>query len=624
MKVSLPCLVLIILLGWIPADAQCGRWVTHGPFSGGVTSFQTSPLAPALVLADSPMGVARSLNGGLNWHTDFFPFGATVRVFPADPRRLILVSNLVYGSTDRGQHWHVIGGYGLPWNAQLGDIQFHSTDPKVLYAVACCGQGFAISVNGGKTWTPGNAPLGDWSWATLAVDPKNGDRIYLVMKGRVFRSDTRGSSWKDITGGIILGYENVVSIDPRNPQVIYIGYSQGIYKSTTGGNAWVNVNPHFYTTALAIDPRNTKSVYATGNQVIHSTDAGETWNPVSTPSGSYAAIAILPGRILLNGPNTGSIYKTPSGQEWKDASRGMRFRKTWDIRINPLRPDEMLAEGWGLSLARSTNGGNSWTILDWNNSPVFNPSNPDLLVGSGKFEGHSLSVSLDDGLTWNLRGPSGSSYEVKWDPQDANSFYFLHPNRERWWSVMKTTDLGHTWSAVGSDLFRGSDTFLLVGRNPSVLYAGSRNTSRKLLRSTDDGRSWKDLAAGLPKGYFAVIQVDPQNGNNMYVSLELPGGTTSTALYGSTDGGEHWALISGPGDAPLILNLVADPRDPQTLYAGWDGISVSHDGGRTWAPMNGGWAAVNGHIFDIAVSPQDPTRLFVATDTGVYRWTPYP
>ena len=127
-----------------------------------------------------------------------------------------------------------------------------------------------------------------------------------------------------------------------------------------------------------------------------------------------------------------------------------------------------------------------------------------------------------------------------------------------------------------------------------------------LYGSQDGGTSWKALIDAV----YAWTVAD-QSGDVLYVWHGTvpfePGG-----LYRTGDAGRTWQEVYD-GDFPPALRsqrcpcnhegigaLIADPHDPDTLYAGTDyGIFRSADAGKTWAALSSGLA---------------PSRF--------YRWTP--
>jgi len=77
-----------------------------------------------------------------------------------------------------------------------------------------------------------------------------------------------------------------------------------------------------------------------------------------------------------------------------------------------------------------------------------------------------------------------------------------------------------------------------------------------------------------------------------------------------------WRSI-GPGGGGWIEALCVNPKDPETVYAGCDvgGFYLSHDGGRSWTPRNGGLRCY--WVKDIAPLPDG--TIILATLGGIYK-----
>jgi photosystem II stability/assembly factor-like uncharacterized protein len=85
----------------------------------------------------------------------------------------------------------------------------------------------------------------------------------------------------------------------------------------------------------------------------------------------------------------------------------------------------------------------------------------------------------------------------------------------------------------------------------------------------------------------------------------------------SDDGGGNWRR-AGPGQGmhsdAIVRCLVADPRQPEVLFAGTDlGLYRTDDAGARWqrldTPMNGQ------HVWAVAIDPAAPSRLLAGTGT---------
>jgi photosystem II stability/assembly factor-like uncharacterized protein len=127
------------------------------------------------------------------------------------------------------------------------------------------------------------------------------------------------------------------------------------------------------------------------------------------------------------------------------------------------------------------------------------------------------------------------------------------------------------------------------------------------------------VSVGPDGGDARSLAADPRNPKHLYL------GTTSSWVYESQDGGNHWRRLAklGNGDDLIVDNIFVDSSDPQTLVAGvWKvderggGIFISHDGGKLWKPV----ADMNGQsVRALAQAPSNPKVYVAGTLSGVYR-----
>jgi photosystem II stability/assembly factor-like uncharacterized protein len=115
-----------------------------------------------------------------------------------------------------------------------------------VYFIPFIGQFY--SLDDGKTWSMcageekklGRNPLTD---ARLAVDPRNGKRLFLAKIGTgVWLSEDGCLSWKKNLTGISSQFVNAVIIDPNNSDRIFAGTDGGAYISFDSGITWNQIN----------------------------------------------------------------------------------------------------------------------------------------------------------------------------------------------------------------------------------------------------------------------------------------------------------------------------------------------------------------------------------------------
>lgn len=114
-------------------------------------------------------------------------------------------------------------------------------------------------------------------------------------------------------------------------------------------------------------------------------------------------------------------------------------------------------------------------------------------------------------------------------------------------------------------------------KDPKTLFASGHPAAGGnlgLLKSTDNGTSWEQIATGYAaEADFHILSVSVKNPDIIYGAF----GT----LHVSRDGGRSWN--KGPALPEKIFSLSASSKSENTLFAGtMGGLFISQDGGKTW------------------------------------------
>ena len=254
-------------------------------------------------------------------------------------------------------------------------------------------------------------------------------------------------------------------------------------------------------------------------------------------------------------------------------------------------------------------------------------------------------------LQWRLVGPfrGGWATMAKGIPGSPDTFYFSAAGGGLW----KTVDAGRTWEPTGNDLPPAIGAFALAPSAPQTIYVGTGQVAPRydvasghgVFKSTDGGKTWRSLGLAATQN-IGRIWVDPRNPDVVVVAAlgHLFGPNPQRGIYRSTDGGKTWVHVLAIDDATGVVDLGADPANPNLLYAAaWQvhdypwmdyfeplsgpgsGLYRSTDGGASWTRLAGnGWPQGPLGRIGLAVThtPQG-TRLYatVASDKegGIWR-----
>ena len=197
--------------------------------------------------------------------------------------------------------------------------------------------------------------------------------------------------------------------------------------------------------------------------------------------------------------------------------------------------------------------------------------------------GGGLSRTSDGGKTWDrIRDPIPSECNVR-----ALSVYPDNPHR-----ILAGTDLGifrsednaATWERLDSPMESLQIWSVTVDPlDPDVIFAGTRPDA---FRSRDGGRTWDQLDLGLnipcPIGIPRTTNmiVDPRDSRTVWAGIEVDG------VYKSLDGGDNWVHLPDLGPDPFhgdIHGMALSAGATTSIYCTSPfGIATSTDEGESW------------------------------------------
>jgi photosystem II stability/assembly factor-like uncharacterized protein len=539
------------------------------------------------------IGILKTTDGGVTWSKSLDWAYEEMRavqdlyINPMNPNTLYAATTEgLYRSRDAGENWENI--HDLPMAVQ---IEPHPTDTSLLYIThgsydptGNASVGVFRSQDAGDNWAKLTDGIpGYYSGKTLlSIAPGNPDVLYASVANAfesigLFKTTDGGDSWQQVNSEDVAKYQgwysHDVAVDPNDENTLmYVGID--LFRSNSGGafleqrSYWFNwffgqvpvggpEGPDDYVHAdihrVYYHPALSNTLFmATDGGIFVSEDNGETFEG---RNGSYQtqqfyanfANAQIDSLIAMGGMQDNSTAIYTGDDAWTRVIGGDGMSAS----IHPTNPDIMFGSYQRLNIARSTDGGASFSF-----------ATPDLQAGE---------------LT-SFNGP----YELV--PSAPETLYaggeYLY----------KSEDLGDNWfPTTSSPLDPGNPilTIAIAADDPDFIYVSTAPLSSpaKVLRSKNGGISWATME-GLPDRLATDIAFDPVDKLVAYATFA---GFGTAHVYKTEDGGDSWfPLENGIPDVPAN-SVVVDPEDSLKVYVGNDlGVYVSTDGGDVWEPFDNG------------------------------------
>lgn len=317
-----------------------------------------------------------------------------------------------------------------------------------------------------------------------------------------------------------------------------------------------------------------------------------------------------------------------------------------DLAVDPSNPDVWYIAAASGGVWKSTNHGLTYSpIFDHQGSYsigciTIDPNNSKTIwVGSGENNnqrsvayGDGVYKSVDGGATWKNVGLPNSEHigMIQVDPRNSNVVWVAAYGPV--WSdggdrgLYVTRDGGNTWTkALDVSPYTGFNEVHLDPRNPDIIFATSHQRQRKvytyisggpesdLYKSTDGGKSFTKITAGLPsgeKGRFS-LSISPVNPDIHYLMIEESG------FYRSENNGQSWNKVGDhQTSGNYYVEIYASPHDVNTIYSMDTYAQISTDGGKTFKPLGENGKHVDNHA--IWIDPKNPSHLLIGCDGGLY------
>ena len=298
---------------------------------------------------------------------------------------------------------------------------------------------------------------------------------------------------------------------------------------------------------------------------------------------------------------------------------------------------------------KTNDAGNSWENLSdgyfggsvgavavstWDPNVIY-VGGGEVTVRGNVSSGYGMWKSVDGGETWENKGLPDSYHvvRIKIHPKNPDLVYaavmgnLYKPTTTR--GVYRSKDGGDHWEKV---LFAnenaGAVELVMDPNNPRILYASTWRIKRTpyslesggpgsaLWKSTDGGDHWVNISnhEGLPKGTWGIsgVTVSPVNSDRLWVLVENKNG----GVFRSDDAGLTWIKTNSERKlrqrAWYYTKIFADTQDEDRVYVMNVRYHRSKDGGKTFETYN----APHGDHHDLWIAPEDNQRLIIGDDGG--------
>ncbi len=470
----------------------------------------------------------------------------------------------LFKSTDGGAHWSEIKGNGFPANPGRIGIAVSPSEPSRVYALVDAHDGGLYrSDDGGAHWKRmSNDPRiwgRGWYFAGVTVEPENADIVY-VCNTNIYRSTDGGKTFLPVLGDMTGDDYHELWIDPDHPASRILASDQGTRVSVNGGKTWSSwynqptaqlyhvstdnrfpywvYGPQQDSGAIALPSRTNSYDGVTLEQFNEVTVGGEAQNVIVDPLDPDMIYGGTVSKLDRRTDQTRSIDPTI---DYPDL-----WRRTWTLPLAFSPKDPHVLYFAQQRIFRTDDGGLHWTMIspDLTRKDPGAPPNLDPITAK-----HDLGTGPRRGVVYAL-APSPLDANLLWAGTDDGLVWVTRDDGAHWENV--TPPELTPWSKVGiieASHFDPETAYVAVDRH--------RLDDRKpyIYKTTDGGKSWTLIVAGIPNGHFVnAVREDPERRGLLYAATE-------EGVSFSLDDGAHWQSLELNLPPTSVRDLVVHGND---------------------------------------------------------------
>ena len=641
-----------------------------GPAVGGgrVASVVGIPGNPNVYYVGSAGGgVWKTTDGGLSWKAIFEkeptssigvvalapsnPNLVWVGTGEANPRNDVVTGKGVFFSPDGGQSWRFMG---LENAGQISSIIVNPTNPDIVY-VGVLGhvwgpnadRGVFRTTNAGKTWEKVLFVNDTTGVSDMVMDPTNPQILYAGMwqftrnpwmlnnggdASGIYRSNDGGATWKKLSEGLPKGPVGRVgvAVAASNPQHVYAlvnAKKGGLYDSNDFGDHWKLVSSDsrliyrgFYFTTLHVAPNDEHHLYFEAFNILESFDGGKTAQIIGRgvhPDHHSMWIDPTDANRLIEGNDGGVFISHDAGKTFRFLDN-IPIEQFYMVATDGEKPYMLCGglqdnNGWcgpSNTLARGGVSGLEWFTAAGGDGEYIVPAGHHSGIIYGESQNGSISrLNYKDGMSQSIRP-------------------YLHGAEDE-----APADLKYRFNWTSPIAVSPSD--------PNTVFIGGN----VLFKSTDGGKNWTAISKDLTRNdktkqqaSGGVVELDMSGAETFDTLLSMSisptdekviwTGSDDGVISVTKDGGQTWANVTPKGipEWGRLQQIEVSPFSPDTAYAAFDYHEVennkpyvfkTHDGGKTWTAIDKGLPD-NDPARVVRENPNKKGMLVLGTDTGLF------
>ncbi|MEM1452451.1 MAG: glycosyl hydrolase [Planctomycetota bacterium] len=528
-------------------------------------------------------GVYKTTDGGATWEQKLFVSDEVgcvdLALDPANPRVLFATfwrvrrtpyslssggeGSSIWKSVDGGETWtDITANDGMP-DGPIGiaGISVSGADPDVVYAIIEANDGGVYRSNdGGDSWRRTNSERSlrqrAWYYTRLQADPVDVDTVYVMNVG-FHRSTDGGKSFERISTPH--GDNHDLWIAASDPRRMIEGNDGGANVSVDAGASWTQQDgqPTSQMYRVSVDnafpyrllggQQDNSAVRIRSRSLQGSSIGKRDWEPTAGGESGHIAAHPVDPDIVFGGSYGGylTMVNHRTGQRrnvtvWPDnpmgyGAEGMKYRFQWNFPLffSPHgdsaavigTPESHALYAASNVLFRSTDLGQSWKAI----SPDLTRNDPERLGASGgPITKDNTGVEYYCTIFAAFEHPLQKG--VLWCGSDDGLVHVSGDDGASWTDV--TPESLPEWTQINDlvpDPFTSGGAYL-VGTRYKL-----DDFRPYLYHTTDFGRTWRDISAGIPDDHFTrAIEVDTERRGLLFAGTER-------GLHVSMDNGESWS-----------------------------------------------------------------------------------